>query len=71
MCVQLKRMVLPLTRRQKRILTFKEFKDKSAFLKNKAQAFEAGDFLNLILRFWGVFEARFLTKTFLVEKKNV
>ena len=38
-----------------------------AFLKIAAQAFEAGDFLNILLRF-GVFEAHFLIKTFLTKK---
>ena len=34
-------------------VTFKELQEKSAFLKIAAQAFEAGDFLNIFLRFWG------------------
>ena len=34
-------------------VTFKELQQKSAFLKIKAQAFEAGDFLSIFLRFWG------------------
>ena len=38
-----------------------------AFLKIAAQAFEAGDFLNILLRF-GVFEAHFLIKNFLIKK---
>ena len=32
------------------------------FLKIAAQAFEAGDFLNIFLRFWGLFKAHFLIK---------
>ena len=36
----------------KNSLTFKELKETSAFLKIAAQAFKAGDFLD-ILRFWG------------------
>ena len=31
---------------------FKEPKEKSTFLKIAAQAFEAGNFLNIFLRFW-------------------
>ena len=34
-------------------VTFKELQEKSAFLKIPAQAYEAGDFLNIFLRFWG------------------
>ena len=41
-------------------VTFKELLEKSAFLKITAQAFVAGDFLNILLRFWGVFTAHFL-----------
>ena len=37
------------------------------FLKIAAQAYEAGDFLNILLRF-GVFEAHFLIKNFLTKK---
>ena len=33
--------------------------------KNPAQAFEAGDFLNIFLRFWD-FEAHFLIKIYLL-----
>ena len=43
-------------------VTFKELLEKSAFLKITAQAFEAGDVLNILLRFWRVFTAHFLTK---------
>ena len=32
--------------------TFKELYQKSAFLKIEGRAFEAGDFLNIFLRFW-------------------
>ena len=39
------------------------------FLKIAAQAFEAGDFVNIFKGFW-VFEAYFLIKIFLM-KKNV
>ena len=35
------------------IATFKKFQEKSASLKNAAQAFETGDFLNIFLNFWG------------------
>ena len=35
------------------------------------QAFEAGDFLNIFLRFWGVFKAHFLIKIFVVKTKRV
>ena len=41
--------------------------EKSAFLKIAAQAFEAGDFLNIFLRFWG-FSGTFLIKNFLIKK---
>ena len=34
-------------------VTFKELQEKSAFLKIAAQAFEAGDFLNIFFRFFG------------------
>ena len=34
-------------------VTFKKLKQKSAFLKISAQVFEAGDFLNIFLRFSG------------------
>ena len=34
-------------------VTFKELYEKSVFLKIAAQAFEAGDFLNISLRFLG------------------
>ena len=34
-------------------VTFKEVLEKSAFLRVKAQTFEAGVFLNIFLRFWG------------------
>ena len=37
------------------------------FAKIAAQAFEAGDFLNIFLRFWG-FEVHFLVKIFLIKK---
>ena len=37
------------------------------FLKIPAQAFEAGDFPNIFLTF-GVFEAQFLIKIFLIKK---
>ena len=33
-------------------VTFKELKEKFMFLKIAAQTFEAGDFLNIFLRFW-------------------
>ena len=39
-------------------VTFKELKNQSAFLKIVDQAFEAGDFLNIFLKFrgfWGSF----------------
>ena len=36
------------------LVTFKELLEKSAFLKIAAQASEAGDFLNIFLRFWGI-----------------
>ena len=43
------------------------------FLKIAAQALDAADFLNIFLRFWGfknfgVFEAHFLIKIFLIKK---
>ena len=34
-------------------VTFKELKEKLVFTKITAQAFEAGNFLNIFLRFWG------------------
>ena len=34
-------------------LTFKELQEKSEFSKIATQAFEAGDFLNIFVRFWG------------------
>ena len=40
------------------------------FLKIAAQAFEAGDFVNIFKGFW-VFEAYFLIKNFSYEKKCV
>ena len=33
-------------------ITFKELWEKSFSLKTAAQSFEAGDFLNIFLRFW-------------------
>ena len=45
-----------------------EVKKKSGFLKAAAQAFEAGDFLDIVLRFW-VFEAYFLIKRFLIKTR--
>ena len=41
--------------------------EKSALLKIATQAFEAGDFLNIFINF-GVFEAHFLIKIFLIKK---
>ena len=38
------------------------------FLKIVAQAFELGDFLDIFLRFFWVFEAHFLIKIFLIKK---
>ena len=38
------------------------------FSKIAAQAFEDGDFLNILLRF-GVFEAHFLIKSFPIKKR--
>ena len=38
------------------------------FFKIRATVIEAGDFLNIFLRFW-VFEAHFLIKVFLIKKK--
>ena len=37
------------------------------FAKIAVELFEAGDFLNVFLRFWG-FEAHFLIKIFLIKK---
>ena len=54
--------------------TPKELKEKLAFLKSVAQAFEAGDFLSILLRFWGLFlikKAHFLIKNNLIKKKHV
>ena len=54
--------------------TPKELKEKLAFLKSVAQAFEAGDFLSILLRFWGLFlikKAHFLIKNNLIKKKNM
>ena len=53
--------------------TPKELKEKLAFLKSVAQAFEAGDFLSILLRFWGLFlikKAHFLIKNNLIKKKT-
>ena len=47
---------------------FQRVLGKSAFLNIAVQTFEAGDSLNIFLRFWGVFEVRFLTKSALVKK---
>ena len=53
--------------------TPKELKEKLAFLKSVAQAFEAGDFLSILLRFWSLFlikKAHFLIKNNLIKKKT-
>ena len=39
------------------------------FFKIGAKVIEAGDFLNIFLRFW-VFEVNFLIKVFLIKKKT-
>ena len=39
-------------------------------LKIAAQAFEAGEFLKIFLKFW-VFEAHFLEKNLVIKKENV
>ena len=51
-------------------ITFKELLEKSALLKIGAQAFEAGDFLNICLR---VFEARFRVKVLItcIQQINI
>ena len=36
--------------------------------KTVAEAFEAGDFLNIFSRFWGFFEDHLLIKIFLIKK---
>ena len=41
-------------------VTFKELKEKSAFLRIAAQIFEVGDFLNIFLRFLGILRLIFL-----------
>ena len=52
-----------------------ELKGKSAFLKIPVQTFEAGDFLNIlgflrkIFQGFGIFEAHFLIKIFLIKKR--
>ena len=48
-------------------VTFKELYEKSVFLKIAAQAFEAGDFLNISLRFLG-FWGSFCYKKFSYKK---
>ena len=48
---------------------FKELQEKSAFLKIAAQAFEAGDFLNIFFRFLG-FWGSFSYKNFSLKKVN-
>ena len=48
-------------------VTFKELYEKSVFLKIVAQASESGNFLNIFLIF-GIFDARFLIKIFLIKK---
>ena len=50
-------------------ITFKELLEKSAFLKITAQAFDAGDFVNILLRFWG--GGRGVTAHFLTKKTCV
>ena len=50
-------------------MTFKELKQKSAFLKIAAPAFEAVDFLNIFLRFWSFWGSCCYKKIF--YKKNV
>ena len=35
------------------LATFKKNSEKSEFLKLSTQAFEAGDFLDIFLKFWG------------------
>ena len=50
----LKQIKLPLIMKtENNFVTFKGLSEKSAFLKTAAQAFEAGDFLNIFIRFWG------------------
>ena len=51
-------------------VTFKELWEKTTFLKISAQAFEAGDFLNVFLRFLGFWDS-FSSKHFSYVKKNV
>ena len=51
-------------------VTFKELQEKSTSLKTTAQVFEAGDFLNTLLRFWR-FEAHFLVKFFIYKKSCI
>ena len=51
-------------------VTFKEAQEKSAFLTIAAQAFVAGDFLNIFLRFGG-FRGSFSYKNFSYSKKRV
>ena len=43
--------------------------EKSVFLKSAAQVFEAGDFLNISLRFWG-FWGSFSYNNFSYKKKT-
>ena len=49
-------------------VTFKKLKQKSAFLKISAQAFEAGDFLNIFFWFWG-FWGSFSYRIFFIKKR--
>ena len=51
-------------------VNFKEFWEKSAFLKIVAQAFKAGDFLNIFLGFLG-FWGSFSYKNFAYKQKRV
>ena len=51
-------------------MTFKGLLEKSVFLKSAAQAFEAEEFLNIFLRFWGC-SGSFSYKNFSYKKKRV
>ena len=50
-----------------RFVLFKELYEKPAFLKIEAKTFDAGDFLNIFVRF-RVFEAYFLIKILLKKR---
>ena len=52
------------TKKIPNFVTFKGLYEKWAFLKTAAQAFEAGDFLNISLRFWWFLRLIFVKKNF-------